>query len=95
MSSRIKTAFAKDEALPENYAKDVAWINENRLALYEQYGSCVLLVYHQEIIGHGASLEEAVSDAEAHINEEISIITPVIKYLSKPYRIGVLRQKKG
>jgi hypothetical protein len=94
MSDRIKIAFAKDEPLPENYAVDVTWINERHYSLYEQYGSCVLLIYHQEVIGNGADLDEAIAKAEANIDDEIPVLTPIIKYLSSPYRIGVLRQKK-
>lgn len=95
MSSHIKTTFAKDEPLPQNYTQDVAWINENRLGLYEQYGSCVLLVYQQAVIGQGTDLDEAIIDAESHLAENSPVITPVIKYLSNPYRISVLRQQKG
>jgi hypothetical protein len=49
-----------------------------------------LLVYHEEVIEHGATVEEAVQEAESRFANESGIITPVVKYLSSPYRIGVM-----
>jgi hypothetical protein len=94
MSARIKTGYAENEPLASNFADDVAWINKNRQALYEQYGSCVLLVYHEQVIGHGASVEDATADAETRLADDVSVVTPVVKHLSSPYRIGVLRRKQ-
>lgn len=95
MSKRIKTTYAENEPLAPNFATDAAWISKNRLALYEQYGSCVLLVYHEQVIGHGATVEEAILAAEKQLQDDTAaIITPVVKRMSNPYRIGVLRQKK-
>lgn len=95
MTATIKIGYAENEPLAENFAKDVNWINTNRNALYEEYGSCVVLVYHEEIIGRGKDLDEAVADAETKLQDETLTVTPVIKYLSSPYRIGSLRQKKA
>lgn len=93
MSAKIKTTYTQHEPLAQNYSSDVSWINENRLALYEQYGDCVLLVYHQQVIGKGANINEAIGDAESRLTDETGMITPVIKYLTSPYRIGVYRSK--
>lgn len=94
MSAKIKIGYAADERLAENYPADVDWINERRLELYEQYGSCVILVYHEEVVGHGADLEEAVLEAEKRFANEDGLVTPVIKMLSNPYRIGMFRPRK-
>jgi hypothetical protein len=95
MSTRIKTNYAEKEALAPNFSKDAAWISKNRIVLYEKYGSCVLLVYHEEVIGRGATVKEAIADAENHLpDNDASMITPVVKHLSSPYRIRVLRHKK-
>ena len=87
MSAVIKVGYSENERLAENFEADVTWINANRLALYEQYGSCLVLVYHEEVIGRGADLEEAVADAEARLENEIFVVTPVIKNLSTPHSI--------
>jgi hypothetical protein len=92
MSSRIKTAYEANEPLAENFARDAAWISENRLELYEEFGSCVLLVYHERVIGHGATVQEAVADEEKQLADgDVEVLTPVVKRLSNPYRIGVSR----
>lgn len=88
MSERIKTAFAKDEPLPENIFPDLNWVSENRLDLYKKYGSCVVIVYKKEIIGTGKTRQEALSDAESHLADDVELITPVIEYVSNPHRIG-------
>jgi hypothetical protein len=94
MSVTIKTSYQEHEARPANIAKDAMWISQNRVALYEQYGDCVLLIYHEQVIGKGESVPEAIADAESRMQDETGVITPIVKYLSSPYRIGVLREKK-
>jgi hypothetical protein len=94
MTAIIKVGYTENERLADNFAADVIWINANRFALYEQYGSCLVLVYHEQVIGKGADLEEAVADAEARLESENQVVTPVIKYLSSPYRIAAIRQKR-
>jgi hypothetical protein len=95
MAVTIKTSYAQHEKLAENFFADVDWINEHRIELYEQYGDCVLLVYKGMVIGQGMSISEAVANAETRLDNVDGIITPVVKYLSSPYRIGVYRQKKA
>ena len=94
MAIIIKTTYQQHEPLGENFLEDVHWINERRLELYDQYGDCVLLVYHREIIGTGKGLSEARADAENRLKDGEGTVTPVVKYLSAPYRIGVYRRKK-
>lgn len=88
MSSRIKTAFAKDEPLPENIFPDLDWVSDNRLELYKKHGSCVVVVYYQEIIGLGQTRQEALNDVKSHLADDVELITPVIEYISNPHRIG-------
>jgi hypothetical protein len=94
MAVTIKTSYQENEVRPANIAKDALWISKNRIALYEQYGDCVLLVYQEKVIGKGDSVPEAVADAENKLRDETGLITPIVKYLSSPYRIGILREKK-
>lgn len=88
MSSRIQIAFPKDEPMPDNIFPDLNWVSDNRLELYKKYGSCVVVVYHQEIIGMGKTRQEALSDAESHLSDDVELITPVVEYISNPHRIG-------
>jgi hypothetical protein len=93
MPVTIKTSYQQHEPLGENFPADLEWVNARRLELYEQYGDCVLLVYHGEIIGVGAGVREATADAEQRLSDKEGIITPLVKYQSSPYRIGVYRRK--
>jgi hypothetical protein len=93
MPVTIKTSYQHHEPLGENFAADLDWVNARRIELYEQYGDCVLLVYRGEIIGVGTGVREAKADAEQRLSDKDGIITPLVKYLSAPYRIGVYRRK--
>jgi hypothetical protein len=95
MPITIKTSYQQHEPLGENFLEDVHWINERRIELYEQYGDCVILVYHGEIIGIGKGFLEAIADAENRLKDGEGTVTPVVKYLSTPYRIGLYRSKKA
>jgi hypothetical protein len=93
MSSRIQTAFPKGEPMPANIFPDFQWLRENRLELFKKHGSCVVVIYKQEIIGMGKSYDEAVADAEAHLDDDVELITPIVEYISNPHRIGLLNIK--
>lgn len=88
MSSRIQTAFPEDEPMPENIFSDLSWVSENRLELYKKHVSCVVVVYHKEIIGMGQTRSEALADAESLLSDDVELITPAIGYVSNPYRVG-------
>jgi hypothetical protein len=94
MSRRIQTAFPKDEPMPENVFPDLNWVSDNLLELYKKYGSCVVVVYHQEIIGMGKTRQEALQDAEAQLADDVELITPIIGYVSNPYRVGRFHLKQ-
>lgn len=94
MAVHIKTSYQEHEPRPENIAKDALWLSENRVSLYETYGDCVLLIYHEQVIGKGDSVQEAIADAQQRLEGQTGTVTPIVKYLSSPYRIGVLREKK-
>jgi hypothetical protein len=93
MSSRIQIAFPKDEPMPENIFPDFQWLREHRLELFKKYGSCVVVIYKQKIIGMGKSYDEALADAESKLSDDVELITPIVEYVSNPYRIGLLTFK--
>jgi hypothetical protein len=95
MSNRIQIAFPKDKPMPANIFPDLNWVGDNRLALYKKYGSCVVVVYQQKIIGMGKNHDEALEDAEARLAPDVDLITPVVEYISNPYRIGHFYRKES
>ena len=82
MADRVQLSQSKDA--PPNTWHDFNWSRENRIALYNQYGSCVALVYQRRVIGTGQSLEAAVADAEMHLPAEVDQVTPIIRFLHGP-----------
>jgi hypothetical protein len=89
MAATIKTSYQQHEPLGANFDRDATWIAEHRMELYEKYGDCVILVYHEELIGHGGSVPEAKEAAQNYLSDKEGVITPVVYYQSSPYRIGV------
>jgi hypothetical protein len=85
MSSRIKIGFAKDEPTPASVFHDLAWVSDNRLDLYQKYGRCYVLVYQEEIIGTGKTIDEAIQDADSRLSPEIELITPAIGSVFNPH----------
>jgi hypothetical protein len=95
MSSRIKIAFPKDEPTPSNVFPDLNWVSDNRVALHKKYGDAVIVVYQKEIIGIGQDYDAALADAEAHLADDIELITPVIGYVTNPHRLGRFSRKES
>ena len=94
MSSRIKITFPENEK-PANILSDLNWVSDNRSALYKKYGEVVIVVYEKEVIGIGQDYDEALADAETHVNANVEFITPVVGYISNPNRIGHFYRKEG
>jgi hypothetical protein len=94
MSSRIKTSFQLKEPMPTNMPADFEWVKKNRDSLFEKYGSCVLVVYEQKVLGVGETYSEAIANAETNLPESPEIITPVVKVLShNSFRLRSVRTK--
>jgi hypothetical protein len=89
----MKLSFRREEATPANIFPDFDWVRENWAALNEQYGDVVLVVYQKQVIGVGNTEAEALANAEANLPDSSEIITPIVKYIGKPYRIRSLRSK--
>jgi hypothetical protein len=82
----IRTAH-KGEALSPGLLAEYDWLHENRQALYEQYGECCVLVYQQQVIGHGQNLDAALAEAEAKLSHSIAEeIHPIIGLIYPAHR---------
>jgi hypothetical protein len=90
MSSRIKTSFKQEEPIPANIPADYQWLKANRDNLVEKYGTCLVVVYQQEVLATGETYAEAVANAEMSLPETPEIITPIIK----PIGYGSLRLRQ-
>jgi hypothetical protein len=82
MSSRIKTGFTPEERMPANMPADFAWLKANRDTILEKYGSCLVVVFEQQVLGVGQTYAEALANAEKNLPALPEIITPIVKYIS-------------
>lgn len=93
-SKRIKISQSVNEPTPTNVFPDYDWARENRKALLEKYGTGVALIYQHEVVGTGKTLDEAVSDADKRLPENVEQITPIIYLLGNLHRIHRIRASK-
>lgn len=80
-TKQIRLSYPSGET-PANIFPDFEWIRENRQMLLDKFGICVVLVYEKTIIGRGATLEAALSDAEQNLSSLSGVITPVTYFLA-------------
>ena len=83
---RIVTNHKGDEAYP-NVWVDFEWAAENRQALLNEYGECIVLIFQKEVVGVGQTLQAAEEDAERRLPPEADQITPITYFLGYPHRI--------
>jgi len=81
-TNRVRVSQSAGEPVPDNMWQDFAWAHQHRKTLLETYGEQVILVYHGQVIGVGAFIDEAVADAEQHLPDDDSIVTPIVEFLS-------------
>lgn len=77
---KIRLSHAYGEVAPNTFA-DFAWARENEPRLLADYGVGVALVYEQQVVGFGKTLDEAHANAEAKRRDIEGQITPVIVLL--------------
>jgi hypothetical protein len=78
--SRIKLSHEYGEVVPNHYP-DFAWAKEHEKELFKTYGRCCILVYQKEVIGVGATLNDAIEDAEQNLPPDSGVITPIMTTL--------------
>jgi hypothetical protein len=86
MSKRVKVAHEEGVIYP-NVWDDFDWVREHRTELYEQYGSCVLLVFEKAVVGVGENIQAAEANAEKQLPPDSKEITPILYFLNQPYSL--------
>jgi hypothetical protein len=90
---RIRLGHSKNEPAPPNTFPDFDWVREHRAELYEEYGTCVILVYQKKVIGKGHTVQEAAEDAERNLPPDVNQVTPILEFVRHPYAFLRLRVK--
>ncbi|MBZ0282656.1 MAG: hypothetical protein K8L97_18085 [Anaerolineae bacterium] len=80
MTSRIRMSHQYGET-PPNVFSDFDWIRLHEKELLEKYGECSIIVYKEQVLGVGATYDEAVQDAEHNLPSDSGEITPVHQWL--------------
>jgi hypothetical protein len=66
---------------PAHLFSDFIWLQTQESRLLADYGECSIIVYQQQVLGVGRTVEESLADAEAHLPAEIGVITAIQKWL--------------
>jgi hypothetical protein len=93
MTAHIRTAHPYGHT-PENTYTDFDWIRRHERELLAQYGECSILVYKEQVIGIGATYDEAIQNAERSLPPEMGEITPVHQWLTYRHPVSRLRSIK-
>lgn len=66
---------------PRNIFSDFDWVRRHEKELLAQYGECCIIVYQEQVIGTGDSMQSAIEDAEHNLPPEVGAITPICEWL--------------
>lgn len=91
-TKRIRTNHPEGVVYP-NVFPDFAWASENRERLLDQYGECIILVYNQQVVGVGKTIQEAEAEAERRLPPDIEYITPITEFLGHRQRVFRVKQE--
>jgi tetrahydromethanopterin S-methyltransferase subunit H len=80
-TSRIRMSHPYGQT-PPNIFSDHDWIRRHEKELLEKYGECAILVYKEQVVGTGDSLQAAIEDAERTLPPEVDEITPIHEWLA-------------
>jgi hypothetical protein len=65
------------EKTPLNVFSDFDWSRLHEKELLEKYGECSVIVYEEQVIGVGATYDEALANAERNLPPDLGEITPI------------------
>ncbi|MEZ4668156.1 MAG: hypothetical protein R3E39_09585 [Anaerolineae bacterium] len=91
---RIRTGHAKGEVAPNTWG-DFEWARSHHRELLEKYGSCVALIYQQQVLATGSTYAEALTNAENNLPSEIAEATPITYLVGPIHRLHRVRVSKG
>ena len=78
--TRIRMTHPEGQT-PSNVYSDFDWIRRHEADLLAQYGECCLIVYNKQVIGTGSTYEEALINADSHLDPQGEDITPVRQWI--------------
>lgn len=82
-NSQIKMSHEYGEVYP-NVFSDFEWVKTHETELFDQYGTCTILVFEQAVIGYGETEDVALKMAEENLSDHVQgDITPITYYLAE------------
>jgi len=79
---RVRLGHPPGQVPPNTWA-DFRWAHEHEAALLAEFGERIVLIYQEQVIGVGDSIDEAAAVAESNLPPEITEITPITYFLSE------------
>lgn len=80
---RLKMGYRRDESKPPNVFADLNWALDHHDELLEQYGEAILIIYKEQVLGVGDSVDGALQDAIEHLPPGDDVLTPALYILGK------------
>jgi hypothetical protein len=80
---RIRTSHRYEDPTPPNIFTDHDWIRDHQEALIAQYGECFMIVYHEQILGTGATRAEALANAEGNVLPGADEIEVMVEWVGR------------
>ncbi len=78
--SRIRLGHADGEVAPNTWS-DFDWVHDHEKELLAQYGESIILVYQQQVIGVGHTIDEVLANAEQNLDPSVREVTPITCFL--------------
>lgn len=79
-TSHIRLSHRPGEVSPNTWS-DFKWVHDHEDELLQRYGECVLLVYQEQVIGKGSTIEIALAEAEQTLLRLETEVTPITYFL--------------
>jgi hypothetical protein len=86
--SRIKTWRKYDEPTPSYVYTDRDWVLKHRQELLQKFGECHIVAYHEQVLGYGATYDEAIENAAHNLPPDIEQIETMVIWIGQRLRIA-------
>ena len=81
-TSRIRMSHPYGQT-PPNVFSDHDWVRRHEKELLDKYGERSIIVYKEQVIGVGDSLQASLEDAERNLPLDGGEITPIHEWLGR------------
>src|SRR5690348_4621488 len=91
---RLRIGGPREERIPRHIIDDHDWVHDHHDQLIQQFGECYLIVYKGQVLGTGATSDEALDNADRNLPPEMNDLPVMVEWVGNRFPVSLRRSKR-